>query len=54
MSVYAPGALTGYIADDSPDSEAVFDCHLVKPPSLEDLAEVLKADGNHGESPTYR
>lgn len=36
-------ALTGYIDHGGHDSAAVFDCYLVKPPSLEDLADVLKA-----------
>ncbi|KXV09496.1 hybrid sensor histidine kinase/response regulator [Caballeronia megalochromosomata] len=35
-------ALTGYIANDAQNSEKVFDCYLVKPPSLEDLADELK------------
>ena len=37
-------ALTGYIDNGAHDSAAVFDSFLVKPPSLEDLAEVLKTE----------
>ena len=35
-------ALTGYAGTTSDPVESGFDCHLIKPPSLEDLAYVLR------------